>query len=79
MAETSEEELEQATKEYMEAVGNYHRLLDKHFPVNRDFLAMSNQPQEEISDEVLKEIDDARAKANESMEKWITLTEGDED
>ena len=72
MPKASMEEIEKAFKEYEEAAADLHRLLDRHLP-QRVMPGDPVPPQEEVTDEVLKEVEEAEAKVNQTLNKWTDL------
>ena len=72
MPEASIEEIEKAFKEYETVAADLHRLLDRYLP-QRVMPGDPVPPQEEVTDEVLKEVEEAEAKVNQALNKWTDL------
>jgi hypothetical protein len=73
MSDVSRKEVAKATRGYVEAVDNYHRLLDKYFPVRRVLSGVALTPGEPITETALKELEEAEAKVIETRKKWRKL------
>ena len=72
MPEASMGEIEKSFKEYEMAAADLHQLLDRYLP-QRVMPGNPIPPQEEVTDEVLKEVEEAEAKVNQALGKWTDL------
>ena len=70
MSDTSKKKANEALLEYLEAVDNHKRLLDKHFPVRPEIPGVPITFGEPFTEAVLKEFEEAGAKVTEALQKW---------
>lgn len=73
MSDILEKEADKAVREYVEAVDNYHCLLDKYFPVRRVIPGVPITPGEPITEAAFKELEEAETKVAEALKKWHKL------
>jgi len=71
MSDVFKREVDKAVQEYVEALDNYHQLLDKYFPVRRVIPGVPITAGEPITEAALKELEEAEAKVAETQRKWI--------
>ena len=68
MSDVFEKEVEEACREYLDAVDNYHRLHGKYFPARWGTPGELGEP---ITEAVLRQLEEAEAKVAETQRKWI--------
>jgi len=73
MSDVFEREADKALQAYLGAVDNYHRLLDKYFPVRRVIPGVPITPGEPITEAALKELEEAEDKVTETHKRWMEL------
>jgi hypothetical protein len=73
MDNASERKKEEALREYLEAVDNHNRILDKYFPMRPLVPGKPITFGEPITPAAFKEIEEAETKVAKALEKWHRL------
>lgn len=73
MSDVSNKKADEALREYLEAVENHDRIVDKYFPVRRVIPGVPIIPGEPITEAALKEIEEAETRVAETLKKWHKL------
>ena len=73
MTNYSENEANKALKEYLEAVDNYNKLVDKYFPVRQVIPGKPITLGEPFTESALREFEEAETRVSETYNKWHIL------
>ena len=73
MSNVSSKEIERAGQKHLQAIRAYERLHDKYFPVGPVTPGVPLTPGEPFTDAALKELEEAKAKIDETWERFISL------
>jgi hypothetical protein len=73
MSNVSSKEIERADQEHLRAIKDYERLHTKYFPVGAVTPGVPTTPGEPFTDAALKELKEAKARIDETWERFISL------
>jgi hypothetical protein len=73
MSDISNKKAEEALREYLEAVENHDRIVDKYFPIRPVIPGKPIVTGEPLTEAAVKELEEAEAKVAEKLKKWNKL------
>ena len=73
MSDISNEKADKALREYLEAVENHDRIVDKYFPLRPVVPGVPITFGEPITKAALEELEEAETKVTEALNKWHKL------
>ncbi|MBA7585024.1 hypothetical protein ES708_26994 [subsurface metagenome] len=73
MSDISNKKAEEALREYLEAVENHDRVVDKYFPVRPVIPGKPIAAGEPLTEASIKELEEAEAKVAGTLKKWHRL------
>jgi len=75
MSDINDVEVSRAEREYVQALGEYHQLLNKYIPIKEVVPGLPGTTGEMLNEEALKELGEAEDKIHRARKRWRGLTE----